>query len=515
MGWDRGLVGLLLVGALACTEDTDGLGPGETRDASAPDATAPPPPDAGPAASDAGFAPDATVDAGGLDAAVDAGEAPDAGVDAGALEVTYLKSATPRVFDRFGDAVAVTPDDSRLLVGSPKYLEPMLDRYELASDSWLPERTEMRSPVEVSEFAPMALAPNRNASTLLFGHGDIIHLSRAMRTERGYAFVLDRDAGGYAVTRRDAPIPVPVSSFGIAVAMDLDGTRAAIGAARYLPNPPINEPGPGVVFLFERGPTGWTSTATLTPPADAEVLGFGATLALSGDGRTLVVGAPGDYRAAGRVFVYDLDADRSTPRATLVSPVNRDDDFGGSLALTPAGDLLVVGIPDDGSPGTGVGAEPVGFGAPTSGAVAVFRRGGGGAWGLEAFVKPSNTHEGAGFGAAVAVASDGQRFAVGAPRDTAMGTGVNGDETPAPIGQAISAGAAFVFSAGPNGWRQTYFLKPDAPDTRDEFGAAIAMGRRVLAVGMRDDDSAAAGPDGDPTDDTLSNAGAVYVYRLP
>ncbi|NIW25308.1 MAG: hypothetical protein GWN29_12475, partial [Gammaproteobacteria bacterium] len=50
----------------------------------------------------------------------------------------------------------------------------------------------------------------------------------------------------------------------------------------------------------------------------------------------------------------------------------------------------------------------------------------------------------------------------------------------------------------------------------DEFGSTLSLSRdgRLLAIGARGEDSGATGIDGDQTDNSVTEAGAVYLFRF-
>ncbi|GAB4520744.1 MAG: hypothetical protein Tsb0020_39360 [Haliangiales bacterium] len=60
---------------------------------------------------------------------------------------------------------------------------------------------------------------------------------------------------------------------------------------------------------------------------------------------------------------------------------------------------------------------------------------------------------------------------------------------------------------------QYLYVKSPAPDAGDQFGKVMASSGDTLVVGAPFEDSAASGVDGDVTDNTLADSGAVFVYR--
>src|SRR6266568_2125499 len=149
---------------------------------------------------------------------------------------------------------------------------------------------------------------------------------------------------------------------------------------------------------------------------------FGFAVALSIDGNTLVVGAPGEASAgvetdnsapnAGAVYVY-LRSGTTWTQQTYIKASNpeADDQFGISVALSDNGNTLAVGATGEDSALTGVrpgivNETTAGNAAPGAGAVYVFTRVGT-AWTQEAYIKASNTGVLDLFGLSVSLSGDG------------------------------------------------------------------------------------------------------------
>ena len=147
----------------------------------------------------------------------------------------------------------------------------------------------------------------------------------------GSIYVFERGDDGwdfaYVITGDDVEIG---DEFGAALAVD--GDRLLVGS-------PGRADGVGGAYIFERGRDGaWAQTVEFVPPADREIRGAGASVALSGD--AVFLGAPSDA-GAGAVLRFDAAGGLAT---LLVSPVvSAIDRFGASLSLT--GDLVYVGAP--------------------------------------------------------------------------------------------------------------------------------------------------------------------------
>jgi hypothetical protein len=89
-------------------------------------------------------------------------------------------------------------------------------------------------------------------------------------------------------------------SFGFGVALSADGTTALIGG-------PDDDHHVGSAWVFTRAGTRWIQNGRLTGDAASREM-FGWSVALSADGRTAVVGAPGSawspLRGTAWVFVW-------------------------------------------------------------------------------------------------------------------------------------------------------------------------------------------------------------------
>ena len=142
------------------------------------------------------------------------------------------------------------------------------------------------------------------------------------------------------------------------------------------------------------------------------------------------------------------------------------------------------------------------------GAAYVFGRDVEGTWVQQAYVKASNTDSQDRFGHGLAL--HGDLMVVGAAEGSSS-TGAGGDQAD---NSARSAGATYFFERdGSGAWSQTAYIKSSNTDAGDEFGSALATDGESMIVGARLEDSMATGIDGDQSDNTFSDSGAVYIIR--
>jgi hypothetical protein len=125
----------------------------------------------------------------------------------------------------------------------------------------------------------------------------------------------------------------------------------------------------------------------------------------------------------------------------------------------------------------------------------------------QAYIKASNTDPSDRFGNAVAI--DGNTVVVGASEEDSLSPGVNGDQSD---NSKFSVGAVYVFVRRAGRWQQEAYLKASNPDEFDRFGESVAISGDTVVVGAFREDSAAAGVNGDGSDNSLGNSGAAYVF---
>jgi len=325
--------------------------------------------------------------------------------------------------------------------------------------------------------------------------------------------------------------------FGYSIALAGDGNTLAVGA--------IGEDGSedsidgnqaddtaenaGAVYVFVRAGAGAWSQQAYVKAINTDALdAFGGSVALSGNGNTLAVGAHNEDSIAqgvngpddndgledsGAVYVLARSDAGQWSHAAYVKASNPgvDDAFGWSVDLSEDGSTLAVGAHLEDSSATGIGGDQDSNAAADSGAVYVFVRNAGGLWSQQAYVKASDTAAGDNFGQDVALSGNGDVLAVGAPFEDGGAVGV-GIEPGAD--EVEDAGAAYVLVRSNAGaWSPRSAVKAISPGESDFLGAALALADdgRILAVAAPFEDGSTNGI-GDPPDDSASAAGAVHLY---
>lgn len=245
---------------------------------------------------------------------------------------------------------------------------------------------------------------------------------------------------------------------------------------------------------------------------------FGEAVSISGD--LAVVGASSEAgpssgvngnqsvngkSESGAAYVFARSGGTWAQEAYLKASNSRaGDDFGSAVAVS--GTTVVVGSPGEDSDSVGIDGVQNGLGASRSGAVFVFVKEGAD-WVQQAFIKASNTEEFDGFGSAVAL--DGDTLVVGAFSEDSASSTINGNSTD---NSAPGAGAAYVYVRNGSTWSFQAYLKASNCGAGDGFGSAVAIAGNTILVSALQEASNATGVNGNQTNNSLSGAGAVYVF---
>lgn len=219
--------------------------------------------------------------------------------------------------------------------------------------------------------------------------------------DEGRAYVYQQAGGSW---QQEAELvnahPAYLTNLGASVALSSDGSTALVGAPGY-------RGGRGELFVFATGSSGWHERQRVVAPGTRTGSEFGAAVTLSSNGGTAVVGAFGIHHGAGAAYVYGRVGGRLQLTTTLQPNARwRRGAFGTSLAIDAAGSEVVVGAPGfDQQTGAAVEYRSLDSGwAPA----AVLRTSGGAAYDE--------------LGNASAISADGTEIVLGAPNHALAGS---------------------------------------------------------------------------------------------
>ncbi len=138
------------------------------------------------------------------------------------------------------------------------------------------------------------------------------------------------------------------SGFGTSVALSADGSTALIGA-------PNDNNSAGTASVFARSGSQWTQQGSaLTGAGESGEGNFGGDVALSGDGNTALVGGSADNNFTGAAWAFARSGSTWTQQGSKLTVADQSGvgEFGAGVALSGDGRTALIGAPSDGASGS-------------------------------------------------------------------------------------------------------------------------------------------------------------------
>jgi len=387
----------------------------------------------------------------------------------------------------FGASVALSADGSTALIGAPEddFRVGAAWVFTRSGSTWFQQGSKLTGAGERGEGrfgTAVALSADGNAA-LIGGIGD--------DKDTGAVWVFTRSGSTWSQQGEKlvGSSPELEGRFGQSVSLSGDGATALIGCGPFYGNG-------GGAWVFTRTGSTWSQQGPrINPSGEVGEGSFGKSVALSSDGETALIGAPGDDSGAGAVWAFTRSGEEWAQQGSKLTGGEEsgsggfgEGDFGYSVALSAEGNTALVGGPADtnesgaawafvrsGSTwaqqgpklttGEGVNGYYAEFGrsvalsgsgntALIGGRGAVFERSGS-TW-VEAqrslFTGESPEHE---FGEGVALSADGATALIGSPNAT--------------VGNEGSAGRAYAYTS-----------LPQAPRVVPAAASSITAGSAIL-----------------------------------
>ena len=296
----------------------------------------------------------------------------------------------------------------------------------------------------------------------------------------GEVLLFTLSAGAWSeVAKLTAGDATPGANFGISVGISGGGT-VVVGA---------NEPGTGkgeaYVFPYNAGTGAYSQQGVPLVASDgATGNGFGASVAISNDGKTVLVGSPGtasgSNSGAGNAYVFTYSSPNWVQGAEFAAgDASAGAAFGSAVAISGTsgiGQIAVIGAPT----AAAAAGEAYIYSSMNSGSTS---------WEpSQAALTAGNAAANANFGGAVAISEDASTILIGAPATSSAG---------ASTGQAY----AFTLSSG----SYTQAASQSGVSNGDGFGGSLALsGNGQVAL------------IGSPTYNRseILQQGTVYAYNL-
>ena len=414
---------------------------------------------------------------------------------------------------------------------------------------------------------------SRFSSVSMSSDGSIIALGdNSDGFKGGVVYVYEKDVNGIWKSQKIKPKSLNGrNSFGDKVDLSDDGKTLAIsdiydstGARSVNGNISANtswkNERSGAVYIYEKNSNNWVQKSYIKAFNPGKQDNFASAISLSGDGKTLAVGANledgnlGDtsslstqsavnslqvikkitdgnftfrddalFGDSGAVYLYEKLNENWTSSVYIKAKMsNSGGQLGVSVSLDKDGDTLAVG-----SKRTGVynnqedqsDASSLG-GLANSGVVYTFQKTSGN-WTQKQLLEASNRYCEDNFGSSLSLSDDGKSLLIGAPSENAKTTGVSNTKPEAlsdncsnfnrSDNRDYDSGAAYLFQLT-NNWNQTLYIKASNTGKGDKFGTSVALSGdgKTFLVGATEEDSGNKNSD----DNLKSNSGSVYLYKL-
>jgi hypothetical protein len=435
------------------------------------------------------------------------------------------QGAVAKADNQMGYSVAITSDGSRAVLGAPlvdvlaQTNEGVAFVYKRTGTSWALEAALTYSFTAGANYGlGWSVAINDAGDTVVVGAGGAVEsrvytrsgtawteqdslekIGRAAAiSEDGNTAALGDYASSAAVTvhTRSAGVwslQTTLSSVGAdSVALSSNGNTLAIGDID-------GNSGKGQVKVYTRASTTWSLEGTLTDSTGASGDQFGASVSLSDDGNTLVVGAPSDDISSstnqGSAVIYTrVSTTWTQAHRVTYSAGAANDAFGTSVSINGAGDRIVVGQQND---DIGLNAD--------RGSVVIYDFSGS-VWDETTTLTAALGTAGDKLGASVAISDDGNYIAAGAPFDDVSTYSDHGSAsifaltTVSAAGVTVGDGTVTEAKLANNAVTSAKILDGTIVNADINASAAIAYGKLALTTSIVNGD--------------ISNSAAIAYSKL-
>lgn len=438
--------------------------------------------------------------------------------------IGYFKASNGETFDNFGWSIALSADGKTLAVGAP------------AEDSKATGANGDQANNESTNSGAVYIFVKENGVWVQEAY---LKASNTEQPTINTPRFLPNDRFGYKVSLSDDGNTLAVSALledSVSTGINCNQNNYEIRTYNSSSDPAGDtyqalSTDTGAVYVFTRTAKTWTQEAYIKSSfyIDQLQLRFGETLALSGDGKTLAIGATTDNREMSGIAMY---LGSSMPACVEYYPSSSSSTSSSSKSSSSSSKTSSSSSSSTSSYEGGEG----------SGSVHIFIRREDG-WMLQGYLKGSNAQEKDAFGTSITLSTDGNTMAVGAIGEDSQAKGVNGNQADnscyyqnnegkfvLDLGckntyyQAfgLNNGAVYVFSRANAVWTQEAYLKPSVTLFTTLFGSSVDISGdgNLLAVGAKGDTTDALDTSNPDNIDSAKiqevakqlGSGSVYVF---
>lgn len=361
------------------------------------------------------------------------------------MQEAYIKAANADEEDNFGVSVALSNNGDTLAVGAWKEdggatgvngedLEFVFDSgaayvFTRMDNVWTQQAYVKASNTGWEDAFGRYVALSADGNTLAIGApseqsgaGAVYVFTRTLTEWMQQAYIKASNT-----EKNDGFGTVQLSHDGSTLVVGAPLERSGVGGVNGAGQEDNSTEGAGAVYVFRQLDDGWEQEAYIKAPTPYANDSFGSSVALSGDGDTLAIGAATSFSNTGAVYVVRRADNVWAHEASLKAPNAGEGDFFGEVAISGDGSALVVGAPGEDSRAVGLNGDMNDDFLVDSGAAYLFVRRDGG-WQQQVYIKgplAASLYE---FGSALAISNDGEIIAIGSPFEWGGAMGIGGQQ---------------------------------------------------------------------------------------
>ena len=275
--------------------------------------------------------------------------------------------------------------------------------------------------------------------------GDTIIIGAMSDGNKGAAYVFVRSGTSWSQQQKLQPAGIDDGDqFGNAVDVSNDGNIIIVGH----PLDDVGGTNAGSAYIFTRSGSTWTQQAKLAASNATGGNQFGNSVAISGDGGTVIIGAYAKSSGTGSAYIFTGSGSSWTQRAEIAaSDAATGQTFASSVTIDKDGNTAAVSSMDDAD-------------YSNAGAVYVFTTTNGTSWSQQTKISSpngsANDQFSTGVAGAVDISDGGYDIIVGAWQDTGNG-------------------AAYIFQRSGSTWTQKKRLVASDAASGDRFGWNVGI----------------------------------------
>jgi len=391
-------------------------------------------------------------------------------------EQAKIQALDKQANDWFGYSVAISEDGNTAIVGA--YLEDTGGSdagaayiFTRSGTTWTQQKKIQALDKQAGDHFGISVSISDDGNTAIVGASR----EDTGASNAGAAYIFTRSGTTWTQQQKiQALDKQQYDEFGLSVSISGDGNTAIVGA-------PYEDTGgsvAGAAYIFTRSGTTWSQQQKIQSTDIQTYHVFGYSVAISGDGNTVIVLASGvDTGAsnAGAAYIFAWSGtDWSEQQKIQASDKQANDQFGISVSISDDGNTAIVGVHREDTGGTDAGAAYIFTRSGTS-------------WSEQQKIQASDKQTYDLFGYSVTISGDGNTVIVGGLLEDTGGT---------------DAGAAYVFTRTDSVWTQREKIQASDKQASDYFGESVAIsgdGNTAIVGATREDTGG-------------TDAGAAYIY---